>query len=334
MLISIVIPVYNVENYVERCLHSCVRQDLSSDEYEILVVNDGSKDRSLEIVENFSLKYKNVKIISQKNSGLSIARNVGVQNAYGDYIMFLDSDDWIADNCLKKIVEICKQNDLDMLSFCAADVVGNLSPVRRFSYDSEILYEGKERLLYGYMPLCVPFSVYKRNFLSAKKLSFYPSIFHEDNEFKPRAYYCASKVMDINDIVYYVFHNPNSITRSVNPKKAFDLIEVCKSLHDFCINVVEKQYQIGFFYNIGLSLNCALDQTKYLSRFERKKLSNCICDNSYLFSDLKKSHIRKYRIEGCLFSCFPKFSVKIYWIMQIMNKRYWKQQLFRIKRRA
>ena len=332
MLISIIIPVYNVEKYVERCLLSCVRQDLSINEYEIVVVNDGSKDNSLEIVKEISSKYKNIKIFSQENGGLSIARNVGVQNACGDYIMFLDSDDWIADNCLKKIVAICEKNDLDMLSFCAADVIGCDTPVRRFSHESFCVYEGKQRLKKGYMPICAPFSVYKRNFLIANRLSFYPSIFHEDNEFKPRAFYCASKVMDINDIVYYVYHNPDSITRTINPQKAFDLIKVCDSLHDFCMNVEETMYQVGFFYNIGLSLNCALHQTKYMNKFEKKRFNNCISEKKHLFSDLKKSHIWKYKLEGILFSVFPKWSLKIFWIMQILNLRFWKNTFSKTER--
>ena len=304
MLISIIVPVYNVEKFVRRCLQSCLNQNLSKDLYEIIVVNDGSIDNSLREVEKVSSRYNNIKLISQNNSGLSVARNVGVENANGEYIMFVDSDDWIADNCLKRIVDLCVKNDLDILSFCAADVVDGV-PQKRFSYDSMDVYDGKNLLKTGMMNIPAQHSVYKKSFLKENKLSFFPSIYHEDNEFKPRALYCATRVMNIDEVVYFVYPNPKSITRSVNPKKAFDLLVVCNSLHDFCAKV-EDLYKYGFYYNIGLALNSALNETKYMSDPDIEKLNECICKNKHIFLDLKKSKILKYKLEGFLFSLFPK----------------------------
>ena len=125
MKLSIIIPVYNVEKYVEKCLRSCAEQDLPSDEYEIIVVNDGTKDSSLEIVERVAKDYSNIAIISQENAGLSAARNKGLSLAKGEYIWFIDSDDWIEKNCLQKIIRKCFEDGLDVLGICAANVVND-----------------------------------------------------------------------------------------------------------------------------------------------------------------------------------------------------------------
>ena len=105
MLLSIIVPIYNVEKYVEKCIRSCEAQDISKEDYEVVVINDGSPDNSLKIVERIADEFPNIKIISQPNKGLSAARNTGMRNASGDYYMFVDSDDWIAEKCLGKIQE-------------------------------------------------------------------------------------------------------------------------------------------------------------------------------------------------------------------------------------
>ena len=103
MFVSIIIPVYNCEKYLADCLDSCVKQDLTADDYEILCINDGSIDSSLEILNDYANRYSNIKVFSQENKGVSAARNVGLDNAKGDYIMFVDGDDLIRVNILKTI---------------------------------------------------------------------------------------------------------------------------------------------------------------------------------------------------------------------------------------
>lgn len=102
--LSIIIPVYNVELYIEKCLQSCLSQDIPYDEYEIIVVNDGSPDGSLAIAESIAKTTTNMTIISQKNGGLSAARNTGMSVAKGEYIWFVDSDDWIETKDRKSVV--------------------------------------------------------------------------------------------------------------------------------------------------------------------------------------------------------------------------------------
>ena len=104
MFISLVIPVYNVEKYIDNCIKSCLEQNIQDEDYEIIIINDGTKDKSMDKVDIYYKQYPNlIKIYNQENKGLSAARNLGLNMANGDYIWFIDSDDWITTNCLAEI---------------------------------------------------------------------------------------------------------------------------------------------------------------------------------------------------------------------------------------
>ena len=100
--VSFVIPVYNVEKFLKDCLDSILNQKYDINKIEIILINDGSKDNSLEICKNYENKYNNIKLIDKKNEGVSVARNVGIENAEGKYILILDSDDFISDTWTTK----------------------------------------------------------------------------------------------------------------------------------------------------------------------------------------------------------------------------------------
>lgn len=320
MKISIIIPIFKVEAFIEKCLRSCLHQDISNTEYEIICVNDGSPDRSLEVVERVSKDYQNIIIVSQENQGLSCARNRGLSLAKGDYVWFVDSDDWIEKDILKMLVTLCTENDLDILHFCAANVIDG-EPVRRFNYEGreKNIIKGKDALLEGIHSPCAPFSIYRRKFLLENNLSFYPGIFHEDSEFTPRAWYMAKRVMLLDDVCYYVYQSPNSITRAVNPKKAFDLIKVCESLDKFCENVEDK-YKIYFHNDISMYINNSLYNSYSMNSIDIKRLNSVWGKYSYLFKHLKLSSPKKYRLEYHLFRVFP-FYCQVYKLIQHLNKK-------------
>lgn len=117
MKLSIVIPVYNVETFVGTCLDSILNQNLDPENYEILVINDGSTDDSLKIVENYAEKNVQIKVFTIENGGAGKARNYGMAQAKGKYLYFIDSDDYLMPHCLNFIVETCENHDLDILTF-------------------------------------------------------------------------------------------------------------------------------------------------------------------------------------------------------------------------
>ena len=110
MTLSIIIPVYKVEKYLRKCLDSCLHQNISKEDYEIICVNDGSPDNSAQILDEYAAKHPNIRVVTQTNQGLSMARNNGLAVAQGDYVWFIDSDDWIEENCLAGICSALKSN--------------------------------------------------------------------------------------------------------------------------------------------------------------------------------------------------------------------------------
>ncbi len=322
MTLSIVIPVYKVEKYVEKCLRSCAEQDIFSDEYEIIVVNDGSPDKSIEIVEHVAKGYSNITVVSQKNQGLSLARNKGLSSAKGDYVWFVDSDDWIEKNVLKKLITLCTENNLDILRFCVGNVIEGKS-VRRFNYEAreKRIQKGKDVLLDGIYSPCVQFSIYKREFLLKNNLSFYPGIFHEDGEFTPRAWYMAERVMLLNDICYYYRLNNDSIMGRPNPKKSFDLVIVCESLNNFS-KKVDDRHKIYFHNMISTCLNNALYGTYFMENEDNIRLNALLRQKVFLLEHLRKSTIRKYNVEYWLFRIIPAYII-VYRVIQLLNKKNW-----------
>ena len=116
-LLSIIVPVYNVEKYLSKCLDSLLAQDIPFSDYEIIIINDGSTDKSLSIAESYSQSYSNIKVITQFNKGLGGARNTGIHASEGKYLFFVDSDDTINKNSLKSLLEFMESNKLEALRF-------------------------------------------------------------------------------------------------------------------------------------------------------------------------------------------------------------------------
>lgn len=320
MVLSIIIPVYNVEKYVERCLKSCMTQDIPLSDYELVIVNDGSKDRSLGIVTGFAKNYPNIRIISQENAGLSAARNAGLDIASGEFVMFLDSDDRIASDSLGRLVGQLVNESPDVLVFRAADDVDG-EIVNRHSYPCSAPTSGRKYLELG-VDYCnnVTFSIWRRKFLTSNGLKFFRGIYHEDTELAPRAFYLAEKVSYSNDVVYYVTANPSSITRSFNPKRSFDLIEVvCPHLSQYSESV-DAGYKVLFDDIISVCVNNALLNIVTLPSDDRRRLNAAIFNHRDLFSHLASGSKKKYRLEARLFGIFPRHTVQIYKLLQLANR--------------
>ena len=302
--LTIVIPAYNAEHHLDRCLQSCCIQDLAPSRYEVIVINDGSTDKTVEVAEKWAADHNNIKIISQENKGLSMARNAGTEAACGKYIMYVDSDDYIAENCLSYLVEKCTEGKLDMLRYCAANVVnGNLA--RRYSYFDDRTKAGKE-LLKGRFQVCAPFCVYRKGYLEEKSLKFYPGLYHEDNDFTPRAYYYADKVASINDIIYLVVQTPSSITRTPNPKRGYDLLQIIDMLVEFAEKEVEEAYRPYIYKQVSDCINSCIRIMRSLPAESKEALKKTIFEKKGLFGYLKKSSAITHRIEGRIFGWFPK----------------------------
>ena len=312
MKLSIIIPVYNVEKFITRCLHSCVSQNLSINEFEIVVVNDGTRDNSMKFVSQFAEEYSNISIINQENKGLSAARNRGLSVAKGDYVWFVDSDDWIENDCLAELVYKLYTENLDALLISAANVSENkiIRRCDRMCYDGTVL-TGIDVVYNNILEVCVPFTIYRKEFLFSNNLKFMEGVFHEDTEFTPRAYYKLKRVSIFDKIIYSVYQNPNSITRSINPKKSFDLLLVASSLSDYC-EFVSGKY-VGFISRqIITCVNKALLGAKFMDNDQKRMFRIQIKKNKFLFKYFVQSKFFVFVIEGILCYLFAYRSDCIY----------------------
>lgn len=237
VIISIIIPVYNVEKYVGQCLDSLDRQDLNG--VEIILVNDGSTDSSGSICDDYAKKHDNVLVINQPNGGLSAARNTGIKHARGDYLLFLDSDDWLKDGAvseLKAILKDGKQVDIVLgKPVCYDENSGETSEfgvdydkIKKYNSPSELFYKLLKTKGFWFAAwLCVV----RRSFILDKGLYFEPNIFHEDELWVPQIMIHAGSIVLWNDGFYcYRTNRSNSIISKANIKKEFDKAVIMEKL--------------------------------------------------------------------------------------------------------
>ena len=303
MKLSIIIPVYKVEKYIEKCLLSCLKQDVSYEDYEIIVINDGSPDNSLVIAKRIANLYSNIRIINQENQGLSGARNTGIKYAVGEYIWFIDSDDYIEENCLGRIVSYLKDG-LDILQLQYRLVYEN----KRLSVDGKVykidgIRTGIEIMKQGGLPVPAPFSILRLKFIRENNLQFVVGIYHEDCEFKPRVTYLANKIQSDTIICYnYLQRDSGSITSSFKVKNGLDLLKVNNLLLDFIrIRNVPHAYKRYFYNQIAQNMNSLFLGFRLLPKDDKVQLFNQLKINKQLFATMAKSNILKYRLEGVIF---------------------------------
>lgn len=311
VLISIVIPLYNVERYVEECLQSCLKQNNAylGKDYEIIIVNDGSTDNSAEIASGIIKDKKGCSIINQKNKGLSGARNTGLNNANGKYVWFVDSDDRIVEDAICRISSELTKFEPELLQMRGANIIDGEAHIRGFhKHVDDGVISGLEVFNSGDWETCAPFIVMNTDFLKRHNLRFFEGIYHEDNEFTPRLLLTANSVRQTNDVLYLVTQNPNSITRSVNYKKAFDLLIIVEELSKFMHrrqlsdDVAKK---LSSF--ISLTLNSSFFATRGMSRDLKKQYKAKLTLNKRYWHCLERSGILKYRLEYYLFKIFPNY---------------------------
>lgn len=309
--LSIIIPVYNVERYLKKCLDSCVNQDVSRNDYEIICINDGSSDNSEVILREYASEFLNIKIISQTNKGLSVARNNGLRNAAGEYIWFVDSDDSISFNILSKIKDKLSSKP-DLLQLNYQQTYEDDKNTEQYIFPNVTLRtSGKDILSNNPLPAPAQFTIYKRDFLLKNNLFFYPSILHEDSEFKPRATYYAQSIDFFEPIAYnYLQRKSGSITSSFKLKNGVDIITVMNNLHEFSLKVVkEDSCRKGIYNQIGSHVNTLLYGLRSLNIKEKAQVLDLLEHNKHIFKDLILSTSLKYNIEGILLSINIKFAI-------------------------
>lgn len=246
MFFSIIIPVYNVEKYLAACLDSVLAQ--SFDDFEAVCVNDGATDNSAAILEHYKENDNRIKVITQSNAGLSAARNTGLNVASGEYVLFLDSDDWIEPNTLQILSE--NLNGEDLLCFNGRRYIEGRNQYEES--DNLQCEEGMTGWDYycrhalehrNFAFVCVVLRCYRRQYLVDNNLWFKEGIYHEDNLFTPYACYYAQKVKVISDVLYDYRVRESSIMTTRSLKHWKDIIGIANELSNFFVskNGMEKK---------------------------------------------------------------------------------------------
>jgi glycosyltransferase involved in cell wall biosynthesis len=244
MDLSIIIPVYNVSKYIEKCILSVLNNNLEQG-YEIIVIDDASPDNSVEIVKGMMEIYPQIKLFRQENKGLGGARNKGVDNAKGQYVLFLDADDYLKENALVSVLDFSKQNALDILEYGAVGVTEEGAEVYRNSQSSSTILRGTEYLAAIHYMNSACNKLYRVAFLNKKKLRFKERIFIEDFEFNTRAFYFAKKVQAIDYILGCFVQTKNSITRNTNPSKNLKMVKDIHEVINLTVAFQQKESAIN-----------------------------------------------------------------------------------------
>ncbi|MBR3710800.1 MAG: glycosyltransferase [Bacteroidales bacterium] len=282
MKFSVVIPVYNVEQYLDQCLESLIEQDFM--DYEVICVNDGSTDHSRGILEDWCAKFPPMKVIDRENGGLSAARNTGLEVAQGEYVVFVDSDDWVEPTMLSRLAD--ETQGEDMICFACRRTDNGKADLLEVEQGNGWDYYNHHALEARIVPfVCVWQRCYRRAFLLENELSFREGILHEDNEFTPRVCLKAKTIKVIPDVLYNYRVRPGSImtTRGLRSKES--LVIIGNELSDFFANkmgiykttvyrALTQCYQMAFLNN-NKEENCHLRQVvdwKAYRRVSRTKL--------------------------------------------------------------
>ena len=304
--VTVIVPVYNVEKYIRECLDSLVRQTLKG--VEVIIVNDGSTDGSGDIAKDYSEKNDNFILINRINGGLSAARNTGLEVARGEYVYFLDSDDFIADNALEKLYKRAKNENLDQLRFVAYTFEDGTKEYKwsrdvnqseygyKYLGDYPNVMNGVEfyrRTLDNgdyYPSCCLIFS--KREVIEKNGLRFYEGILHEDNLFNFQFTSLCDRVAVLNEPLYYRRWRPGSITKSINCLEKNRAMCISAEEADKFIDVhpnIKEQigcWQISFFIHMMLYHWQQMNREEQDSKESREHFSRV------------KPLIKKYNIGG------------------------------------
>ena len=307
-LFSIIVPIYNVENYIRKCVDSLIAQSFS--DIEIILVDDESPDNCPQICDEYARMDNRITVIHQKNGGLSDARNSGLSIARGQYVIFVDSDDYIdVDACQRFAYHVTDNADILVGNAIVEGGNCNLSHIA----PGNTVYDGSTYLKVSLQnhksPMAAWLNVYRREFLSDNNLWFKKGILHEDEQFTPRAFLKASSVVVTGIEFYHYVIRSNSITTKKDKRKnGSDLYETCCELEKIFFDIEDE-----------ILRDLLLDSLsrKCLNIFQQGQLYRY--GKEYIHKDFIKRNAkaRKTKIKAYLFS----FSPRLYYLINNISKK-------------
>lgn len=315
--ISIIVPVYNTEKYLKRCLTSIANQNFK--DIEIIIINDCSKDNSITIINEFKNQDKRIKVINKlKNEGLSAARNTGIEVAKGEYILHIDSDDWIEQGYLYDTYEAAKKNNADIVitDFYKDYDNGKVMYCKEQNIEIETGKNVLENCFLGKGYICVWNKLLKRNLYIKNNIEHPVNISQgEDLAVIPRLFYFSKIIVKINKAYVHYIQNPNSISNTSNIKKIIEVYKALDILEKFFGNDSNYYFQRFKLNHLGLWL--------FREKYDFKNEDVCIVVKDYLniIKNLKIKSLKMKIVNFMLKGLNEKATFIILWhILKVKKK--------------
>ncbi len=306
--VSLIIPVYNVENYIEKCLNSVVNQTLK--DMEVIIVNDGSKDLSKQKIQKYLEKYPWIKYLEKENGGLSDARNYGMPYATGKYIAFLDSDDYVEETMYEEMYNIAEKENADMVD---CDFVWEY-PNRKRKDIGEI-YKTKKEMIEKCRVVAWN-KIIKREILEKTKIKFPVGLRYEDMEFFYKLVPYINKVSFIKKCFVHYVQRENSIanTQNVRTKEIFIILDNIISYYKEKGLYDEYRDELEYIYVKFLLCSSLKRISKIAEKKERKQAQKETWDNiNKKFPNWRKNPIiKKKNLKNLYIKSNNKVTFKIY----------------------
>lgn len=309
LLLSVIIPIYNVENYLRQCIESVIHQQF--EDMELILVDDGSPDNCPKICDEYASNYSYVNVIHKKNGGLSDARNCGLREAKGKYIVFMDSDDWWNyEVTVSKLIDYAiRHSEVDMILFDGLDYIEGEGYFQRNEHQnfrnidvSSVKFYYQSLLNNGNLEVSANTKILKRQFLIDNQLFFTPNLLSEDNEWMMRVLRAAKKVDKLEEPLYICrLGRADSITNTIKKKNITDLLSIVKGSIDYYSDHVNeiKEQELCFASYLWF---CALGLANRLNKNELKEVKPLFKETSSVcsYSNSKKTKLSNtvYRVFG------------------------------------
>ncbi len=298
--LSIIVPIYGVEQYLQKCVDSLLSQDIPSSEYEIVLLDDGSPDKCPQICDEYATAHENIRVVHRENGGLSAARNSGIEVAEGEYVMFVDSDDYIESNVLGGLLSQIERDNLDVLRFKYQNVNEKYEVFLPYKRDQRLendysetptdgvtfLNERMNTQCYAWAFIIRRSLIYNDEMSPNKSLNdvclFTPGIYFEDTDWTPRMLVRAKRVASTNTIVYNYLMRVGSITNAVKRSKQKKVLD-------------DKMRLVATMQNQASELQEQGKDSKWFTRMIADTVISIISILSTQFYQERKSYLRQLK---------------------------------------
>lgn len=334
MDLSILVPVYNVEKYVRPCLESIFKQGLDEDRFEVIIVNDGSTDKSMEMITDIIQQHNNITIINQENQSLSVARNNGIAVAKGKYILMPDSDDLLIENSLLPLLDkaIETKADLVVADFLAIrdDEIDSFKEVTQNEF---ICQEKTGEQLYledlDQSQCYVWRTLYKREFILDHHITFVPGINYQDIPFTQECYLKAQKCIKANRLLYiYRTNRPGAATTYFHVQKARSFIIALANTRKLTQLSLSTQVRYKLEENIYSAFRTIIYHTTYRihKSSERRHIITMLNDE---VPHLCFTHGIKQKVTTFMLQHFPNIYIELYYYyVQVVHRKVLTRTIF------